>query len=214
MVFFIAEPAIKYYRPRFYFNPNQLIMKKFIFSALVLCVSSVAFSQTFMQGVGINVVLQSSSGSSADPVGAIIYSPRVSFMETENSSFTVGLPISLGFSGSYNSQNPDGNSLSVMLDAPLMFNYNYGAGSTKEAEDKFGFFAGVGFGYHTNEYTATDQYEYEYSSKMAGFGPAADFGARMGVGSGSHNLELKLSYMKTLDVTKSNVIGIGCLFNF
>jgi hypothetical protein len=189
-------------------------MKKLIFSVIVLCFSSFAFSQTFMQGIGINVVLQSSSGSSATPVGALTYSPRVSFMETENSSFTIGLPISLGFSGSYNSQDPEANSLGLMLDVPLMFNYNYGAGSTKEAEDKFGFFAGVGFGYHTSEYTETDQYDYNYTSNMSGFGPAGNLGARMGVGHGSHNLELKFSYMKTLDLSKSNVIGIGFLFNF
>jgi hypothetical protein len=189
-------------------------MKKLLFSVCVLCLSSVAFSQTFMQGVGINVVLQSSSGFTADPIGAIVYSPRVSFMETENTSFTVGLPMSLGVSGSYNSQNMDDNSLGLMLDVPLMFNYNYGAGSTKEAEDKFGFFAGVGFGYHTNMYTATDENGYDYTDKMAGFGPVGNVGARLGVGHGSHNLELRFSYMKTLDITKSNVIGIGCLFNF
>src|SRR5882672_12120087 len=108
-------------------------MKKLLFSMIVLCISIVSQAQTFMQGVGINVVLQSSSGFSADPVGAIIYSPRVSFMETETSSLSVGIPMSFGISGHYNSQNIGGNSLGLMFDAPLMFNYNYGAGSSKEA---------------------------------------------------------------------------------
>jgi hypothetical protein len=88
-----------------------------------------------MQGVGINVVLQTSAGSSADPVGAIMYSPRVNFMETGNTSFSVGIPLSFGISGTYNSQDYENNTLGLMLDVPLMFNYNYGAGSTKEAED-------------------------------------------------------------------------------
>jgi len=189
-------------------------MKKLFFSVFAFCLSSFAFSQTFMQGVGINVVLQSSAGSSADPVGAIMYSPRVNFMETENTSFSVGIPLSFGISGTYNSQNYVDNSLGMMLDVPLMFNYNYGAGSTKEAEDKFGFFAGVGFGYHTNQYTATDVSGYDYSNKMAGFGPVGNAGARLGVGHGSHNLELRFSYMKTLDISKSNVMGIGFLLNF
>ncbi len=189
-------------------------MKKLLFSVFAFCLSSFAFSQTFMQGVGINVVLQSSAGSSADPVGAIMYSPRVNFMETENTSFSVGIPLSFGISGTYNSQNYADNSLGMMLDVPLMFNYNYGAGSTKEAEDKFGFFAGVGFGYHTNQYTATDESGYDYSNKMAGFGPVGNIGARLGVGHGSHNLEFRFSYMKTMDISKSNVMGIGFLFNF
>jgi hypothetical protein len=189
-------------------------MKKIIFSIVALCLSSFAFSQTFMQGVGINVVLQSANGFSADPVGAIMYSPRVTFMETESSSLSVGIPMSFGISGSYNSQNYGSNSLGLMFDAPVVFDYNYGAGSSKESEDKFGFFAGAGFGYHMNQYIATDEYGYDYTDKMSGFGPVGNVGARLGVGHGSHNLELRFSYMKTLDVTKSNVIGIGFLFNF
>jgi len=35
-------------------------MKKLIFSIAMLCISGIAFSQTFRQGIGINVVLQSS----------------------------------------------------------------------------------------------------------------------------------------------------------
>jgi hypothetical protein len=189
-------------------------MKKLIFSMVAFCISSIAFSQTFRQGIGINVVLQSTSGFHADPVGAIMWSPSVTFMETDNSSFSIGIPMSFGVSGTYNSQNIENNSLGFMFDAPLMFNYNYGAGSTKEAEDKFGFFAGAGFGYHTNQYTATDEFGYDYSGKMSGFGPAGNIGARLGVGHGSHNLELRFSYMKTLDESKSNIMGIGFLFNF
>lgn len=189
-------------------------MKKMFFSILALCLSSIAFSQTFMQGVGVNVVLQSSSGFNADPAGAIMWSPRVTFMETDNSSLSVGMPMSFGISGSYNSQNVDNNSLAFMFDLPLLFNYNYGAGSTKEAEDKFGFFGGAGFGYHSNQYTATDYFGYANTAKMAGFGPVGNVGVRLGVGQGSHNLELRFSYMKTLDVSKSNVMGIGFLFNF
>jgi|SRR5450432_656658 len=189
-------------------------MRKLMFSVLAICLSSFAFSQTFMQGVGINVVLQSSGGYSSDPVGAIIYSPRVNIMEAENTSFSIGIPMSFGFSGSYNSANYSDNSLGVMFDAPLMFNYNYGAGSTKEAEDKFGFYGGVGFGYHMNQYTATDESGYDYSAKMSGFGPVGNIGLRLGVGHKTHNLELRFSYMKTMDQSKSNIVGIGVLFNF
>jgi hypothetical protein len=49
---------------------------------------------------------------------------------------------------------------------------------------------------------------------MSGWGPAGNVGARIGVGHGSHNIEVRFSYMKTLDDSKSNVIGIGGLFNF
>lgn len=181
---------------------------------LLICIAAVSQAQTFMQGVGINVVLQSASGFTADPVGAIIYSPRVSFMETETSSLSVGIPMSFGVSGHYNSMDYGNNSLGLMFDAPLMFDYNYGAGSSKESEDKFGFFAGVGFGYHTNQYIVSDDYGEDYSSKMSGWGPAGNIGVRIGVGHKSHNIEARFSYMKTMDNSKSNVIGIGGLFNF
>jgi hypothetical protein len=72
----------------------------------------------------------------------------------------------------------------------------------------------VGFGYHTNQYYATDNYGYDYTAKMSGFGPVGNLGARLGVGNGSHNIELRFSYMKTMDDSKSSVVGIGALFNF
>jgi hypothetical protein len=190
-------------------------MKKLFFLALALCISGFTFSQSFTQGVGISVYVQSANNFTADPVGAITYSPRVNFAETESSSFSIGIPMSFGVSGSYNSQNYYGdNNLAVMFDAPLVFNFNYCAGSSKESEDKWGFFAGAGFGYHMNQLIATDQYGGDYSIKMAGFGPVGNAGVRLGVGHGSHNLELRASYMKTLDVTKSGILGIGVLFNF
>jgi hypothetical protein len=189
-------------------------MKKIFFSVIAVFLSGFAFSQTFTQGVGINIVLQSASGVNADPVGAIIYSPRVNVMEMENTSLSIGIPMSFGISGSYNSMDAGNSTLGVMFDAPLMINYNYGAGSLKEAEDKFGFYGGVGFGYHMNQYVASDAYGNDLSARRSGFGPVGNIGARLGVGHGSHNLEIRLSYMKTLDESKSNIVGIGFLFNF
>jgi hypothetical protein len=189
-------------------------MKKIIFLVIAVCLSGFAFSQTFIQGVGINVVLQSAYGVQADPVGALIYSPRVNVMEMENTSLSIGIPMSFGVSGSYNTMDAGNSTLGIMFDAPLMINYNYGAGSTKEVEDKFGFYGGVGFGYHMNQYVASDNYGNDLSGQRSGFGPVGNIGARMGVGQGTHNLELRFSYMKTLDASKSGIVGIGLIFNF
>jgi hypothetical protein len=189
-------------------------MKKLVFSIIAICLSGFAFSQTFMQGIGINVVVQSAPGISTLPVGGIMYSPRINFMEADNTSFSVGIPMSFGITGSYNSQDVGDNSLGYMFDIPLMINYNYGAGATKEVEDKFGFFAGAGFGFHAHQYVTTDDLGYDYTAKMSGFGPVGNLGVRLGVGHRSHNLELRFSYMKTLDISKSNIMGFGLLFNF
>ncbi len=188
-------------------------MKKLIFSACAFCLSSFGFAQTFMHGVGVNTFVQSASGFSTQVTGGIIYSPRISFMETDNTSLSVGIPLSIGVSASYNTSYDGSSSASVMFDAPLIVNFNYGAGSSKETENRFGFFAGGGFGYHSSEYSSSDGYD-DYGEKMSGFGPVGNAGIRIGVGSGSHNIEIRLSYMKTLDTSKSNVFGIGGLFNF
>ena len=188
-------------------------MKKLFFSALTICLSSFAFSQNFMHGVGVNTFIQSAGGFSTQVVGGLTYSPRISFMETDNSSLSVGIPMSIGVSASTNTSYDGSTSAALMFDAPLMLNYNYGVGSSKETESRFGFFAGAGFGYHTSEYSFSDAYG-DDSEKMSGFGPVGNAGIRIGVGNGSHNIEIRLSYMKTMDVSKSNIFGIGGIFNF
>jgi hypothetical protein len=189
-------------------------MKKVFFSALFLCLSCIAFSQTFMHGVGVNTMVQTASGYSTQVVGGLMYSPRISFMETDNTSLSVGIPLSIGFSAHYSTNGYDEtNSLGLVFDAPLILNFNYGAGSSKETESRFGLFVGGGFGYHTSQYTASDAY-LDVSDKMSGFGPVGNAGIRFGVGNHSHNVEIRFSYMKTLDITKSSIVGIGGLFNF
>ncbi|HEV3222288.1 MAG TPA: hypothetical protein VGZ90_05385 [Puia sp.] len=186
-------------------------MKKLFFSVFAFCLSSFAFSQTFMHGVGVNTFIQSASGYSTQVVGGLTYSPRINFMETDNTSLSVGIPMSIGVSASASTYGS--NSAALMFDAPLVLNFNYGAGSSKETESRFGFFGGAGFGYHTSEDSYSDGYN-NYTDKMSGFGPVGNAGIRIGVGSGSHNIEIRLSYMKTLDTSKSSIFGIGGLFNF
>ncbi|MDP4131023.1 MAG: hypothetical protein Q8918_11565 [Bacteroidota bacterium] len=191
-------------------------MKKTFFSALAVICVQLGFSQTFMQGIGVVTYIQSAPGFTTSVTGGITYSPKVSFLETDNSSLSLGIPFSVGASGSYNysSYGGENNSLAVMLDAPLILNFNVGAGSSKAAESRFGFFVGGGFGYHTSSYSADDIYGDSYSEKMAGFGPVGNLGIRIGVGQRSRNVEIRLSYMKTLDISASNIFGIGGVFNF
>jgi hypothetical protein len=190
-------------------------MKKLFLSLIAFCLTGLAFSQNFIQGVGVNTFIQSAPGFSSQLVGGVTYSPRVSFNETEDMSWSVGMPMSVGFSASLNTNSYDGsNTAALMVDAPLIVNFNYGAGCSRETENRFGFFAGGGVGYHMATYTEPDDYLYDQSYKMSGFGPVGNAGIRIGVGNGSHNIEIRFSYMKTLDVTKSNIFGIGGLFNF
>ncbi|HVY74719.1 MAG TPA: hypothetical protein VG890_07810 [Puia sp.] len=191
-------------------------MKKIFFLSLALVFGRTGFSQTFMHGVGVVTFVESASGYQTSATGGFTYSPRISFMETDNSSLSVGIPFSIGFSGSYSysTYGDETNTLGLMLDAPLIFDFNVGAGSSKETESRFGFFAGAGFGYHASSYRYEDYYGDSYSDHVGGFGPVGNAGVRIGVGKQSKNVEIRLSYMKTLDVTKSNIFGLGGIFNF
>jgi hypothetical protein len=188
-------------------------MKKIILSAILFLSVSMAFSQTFMHGVGIITFIQSAPGYNTSVTGGFTYSPRINFAETESSSFSVGLPFSLGLSASTNTYGGGTSSASVMADVPLVLNFNYGAGSSKDNADRFGFFLGAGFGYHYRVSAYSDGYN-DYSDKISGFGPLGNAGVRIGVGRSGKNVEIKFSYMKTMDISKSNIISIGGLFNF
>jgi hypothetical protein len=192
-------------------------MKKIALVIALFLISLIGFSQSFMQGAGLTIFVATVNNSDPSVVGGFTYSPRFNFAEMENMSLSVGIPLSAGISEYYNSMDPDGNSLSFMLNVPLMINLNVGAGSTKENESRLGFFVGAGFGYHLGSYNTnvTDGYD-EYSSYQAksSYGPAANAGVRIAVGNHQKNIEIRLSYLKGIDATNANVFGVATLFNF
>lgn len=193
------------------------MLRKLLFTVLSLCTLQLAKSQSFHHGVGTGALISTMKNAESNVYGTLMYNPRVSFAETENSSISVGIPLSVGIAGSYNYNSYDGSSgsLSYMVNAPLMVNFNYGAGSSDEAESRFGFFAGAGFGInHGNWYYADDYYGESYSESQTSYGPAANAGVRFAVGNGSHNIEVLLSYMKGLNEGKPNIFGIQGVFNF
>jgi len=189
-------------------------MKKLLGLTLSLCLCGTAFSQTFMQGIGANIVIQSAPGYKTQTLPSVIYSPRFAFLEAEGSSFSIGLPISFAFSGVYHIRNEDAITLGSMLNAPLMLDFNNGAGSGKSNESRVGFFFGAGFGYQANIITQKDYTGNDIAYPMSGFGPAGEAGIRFAVGKHQHNIEFRISYMKTQDASGSGVFGIGCVFGY
>lgn len=170
-----------------------------------------------MHGAGFSIFVASAAGGNTTPNGGLMYSPRFNFIEAEEMSVSVGIPLSAGFSINYNSSSYYGdnnNSSSAMLDIPVMVNLNMGCGSTKESESRFGYFAGAGFGYHYGTINYSDYYGEEYSSTIHSYGPAGNAGLRFGVGNSGKNIEVRFSYMKGLDDSKANIFGGGALFNF
>ena len=122
---------------------------------------------------------------------------------------------------SYNSMNgysSESNTLSFMFNAPLIINLNVGAGSTKENEKRFGFFVGGGFGYHYGHFNVikTDEYGSIYvgDATLTTYGPAANAGFRIAVGSHQKNIETRFNYMKGMNEGKPSIFGMAALFNF
>jgi hypothetical protein len=200
-------------------------MKKCLFVfGLIVFTATAGFSQSFMHGAGLNVFVATAPGGKASVNGGLSYSPRFNFIEQENMSVSVGIPFTVGVSGSYsadyNSQygSSSSNTLSVMFNAPLIINLNMGAGSTKTTESRFGYFAGGGFGYHYGTYNISDilnQYDDGYTTtKLNTFGPVGNAGVRFAVGRGTHNVEVRLQYMRGLNDSKANIYSVGAAFNF
>ena len=198
-------------------------MKK-MYLSVILCFSLLSgFSQSFMHGVGLSIFVSKVPTSDIAAYGGVTYSPRINFLETESLSVSAGVPLSVGMSGSYSytsayGYDDESNTLRFMFNAPLIINLNVGAGSTKENESRFGFFVGGGFGYHYGDFnvTKTDDYGnmYDADESMSTYGPAANLGFRIAVGSHQKNIETRLSYMKGINERKPSIYGMAALFNF
>jgi hypothetical protein len=196
-------------------------MKKCFSIIALFFIVHAGFSQSFSHGAGLSIFVATASGGSSAVNGGFVYSPRINFIEQDNLSVSAGIPFSIGLSGSYSSSynsnygSSTSNTLSVMVDAPLVINLNIGAGSTKETESRFGYFVGGGFGYHYGTYNLSDVLNEEnVSTRFSATGPVGNAGIRFAVGRGSHNIEVRFQYMKGLNDTKPNIFGIGSLFNF
>ena len=197
--------------------------KSLLVFAVCLLTASTGFSQSFMHGAGLNIFVATAPGGKAAVNGGVTYSPRFNFIEQENMSVSVGIPFTVGVSGSYsasyNSQygSSSSNTLSVMFNAPLIINLNMGAGATKEPDSRFGYFVGGGFGYHYGAFNLSDAFDYDddYSvHKTSTIGPVGNAGVRFGVGRGSHNIEVRFQYMKGINDVKPNIFSGGAAFNF
>src|SRR3978361_1683767 len=103
-------------------------MKKCLFILAFSVLTTAAFSQSFMHGVGLNVFVATAPGGKAAVNEGVSYSPRFNFIESDNLSVSAGIPFTIGVSGSYsadyNSQygSSTSNTLSLMVNAPLIIN--------------------------------------------------------------------------------------------
>jgi hypothetical protein len=189
-------------------------MTRFLLSSLSVCSYLLAQSQTFTPEVGLNYMVQPTLNYDLSSYG-ISYAPRLNFWEGKNSAWSIGFPLSFGWS---DLKSPH----FAGLDVPAEVDYNIGAGSVKTNKKRMGFFVGAGYAFHVtvvhyypswsanppnpvssgplllvNTYNGAAAH---INSPISTFGPTLNAGFRMAVGNKGRVLEFRLSYMKVLEV--------------
>ncbi len=198
-------------------------MKRIIsFFLAIVVTTSMASAQFIVNDVGASLFYGkgklTESGETVNLDAAfygVSWYPRYILSETGNGSISVGVPVSLGFSGSFNSR--EGGNFSFGLDAPIAVDYNFGVGAfaEEEGEGGFGGFIGAGFGFTSTASSTTDDYnttiwnETDFS-KAKSYGPMGHAGIRFPIGQGKI-LTIRLSFKKGLEKEKYNFFG-GSLF--
>jgi hypothetical protein len=175
----------------------------------------------FKNGVGINLSYQPVPGyRSVETVGFIL-SLRYIFYERERDYWSLGTPVTLGFS-TLSDTSTFGlvfheayfPKLGIMLDLPLIFNFNHSWKSAEKGLSSSGYFAGAGLGYHYNHYSTGNNSETVIQT-INGFGPEFNAGLRFALHEESrYNVEFRFSYMKIIASSRSDIFAVGCILNF
>jgi hypothetical protein len=200
-------------------------MKK-IFVAMIFMTlfgGSAALAQTFMHSLGASILfgngkaVDDGAGGSITPtlgLEAITYYPRINLIESDNSSISVGIPLSLGFQGSVNTQT--GSSIAFGYDLPLVVDYNMGHKSTLDNEAGFGGYIGAGFGYTHTSVSISDNYLGDYSATANTYGPLVRAGIRFGIPWGEKEYSYTIGgwYKFGLEKDGFKTIGINLLWDF
>jgi hypothetical protein len=127
----------------------------------------------------------------------VVYSPRLNLFEIgRSSSFSVGTNIGLGYKFTA-TQGATGSPL--VIDLPLMFNFNTGAASTFDNAQGFGWFLGLGVGY-----SKIGESIKFYNGSM---GPIANFGIRLNLN--ENFFESRASYMVDVNQAEVNVFTLS-----
>jgi hypothetical protein len=143
----------------------------------------------------------------------VVYSPRINFLIlSEKSTFSVGTHLGLGanFNYSSDSRGNSSSSSSYAVDLPLMIEYNFGNAATRNANTKFGGFAGAGYGWHNatrgffTTYTGSAQPE---DADLHISGLAVNAGFRFPLGRTSFGI--RAGYLFNNSLNNPDVNGVG-----
>ena len=176
-----------------------------------------AMARKFTMGIGIITVLTAVPEKPTVGSFGFTFSPRYIFRRTPNSYLSLGSPFTIGFSDAHVPSgvvvDGYGPHLGILLDLPLVLNYNHEWGSVSRGGSRFGYFAGIGAAYHLNDYSVTTA-SVTTIDHINGFGPVINAGIRYSFAKYRvTNLELKFSYLKMIVLSQPNIYGISLLIN-
>lgn len=189
-----------------------------IFASLLL-LSQLALSQSFMHSVGATISVL--SGKTSDGFGNsnsqstmqtnLSYFPRYNFVEYDNSSVSVGLPLGIGIGISNNGLDDYG--VAFAFDIPAVIDYNVGYKSTQENDSRIGGYFGAGFGYYRINISKSSYSDFTGAS----YGPLLRTGIRFTTPKdreNGHGITVGLFFKKGLERQKFNTYGCNVYFDF
>lgn len=193
-------------------------MKKLFVLSLLCSVIVSSHAQKLMHSIGGDVAIVSKprevvNGYTTNSFTLVqtnlCYFPRYNFIENENSSVSIGAPVSIGV-GFATSTYGDDAGLSFAYNLPLVVDYNFGCKSTQENESNFGGYIGAGFGY--NHFSVSGSQYSNFSGSA--YGPIGRAGIRFGSQKESFNgkaITIGFYYKPDLGTAKWKTYGIHVL---
>lgn len=137
------------------------------------------------------------------------YFPRINITQTDNSSFSVGVPVGIGI-GLVSNTFGDGG-VAFAYDLPVVFDYNFGCKSTRNADKNFGGYAGAGFGYYHVNISQSAFSDFTGTT----YGPMGRAGIRFSKESwNGKGVTIGVFYKKGLEEQKLQTFGFNVLTDF
>ncbi|MFT3945958.1 MAG: hypothetical protein QM763_03200 [Agriterribacter sp.] len=194
-----------------------MTLKAIIPVITLIFISQVVKSQSFMHSAGATISIL--DGKSTDGNNNAVslfqtsasYFPRYNFVEYDNTSVSVGMPLGVGIGIANSIYNDYG--LAFAYDIPLVLDYNFGYKSTMENDSRVGGYLGAGFGYYG--ITVSKSSYSDFSARS--YGPMVRAGFRFTTPrdrENGHGVTVGLFYKKGLEKEKFNTYGCNVYFDF
>ena len=195
-----------------------MFKKATAFLVIACLIATTSNAQSLMQGFGSTISVL--FGKIERPFSSytltlqqtnFTYFPRYNFVENDNSSVSIGLPVSVGL-GIASNRFADDAGLYFSYDLPAVVDYNFGCKSTMDNEETFGGYFGAGFGY--NKISISKSQESDFNG--ASYGPLLRGGVRISSTSESwagRALTIGLFYKKGMEKDKLTTIGFNVMYD-